>query len=374
MEEQIILRVPPSLEPRLRDLIRGNATVSTSSQSVTATSTSTASANSSSNAVHLIFTDDRFCQLSLDGGATVFEGALVNLPNQIEIHKTFDHLSFFKAADISQMIIIEDPQVTSNNNAPPNAPESSNNPHAKKQQVWPPPFNYPSGLLPPTRDIRARRFERDTVVPKRVVAEVESMLHQIKENQPIHTIKLIEEEVEIEIDDYDQLIPPTPTPAVFPQFSPNLTNPLTNPLTGPLAQMTSPMPVPMEDVHLQPLPADLAGETPPIPTVLSPTESGSASAAFATEPTTAAQGQDMDVVATAESAAAEPAPESEEINHLRTELAELDRRIEEASTTVTKTINLILKRRATEKLTAIQAKRDAKQIQLDDLLASSNTS
>ena len=150
MEEQILLRVPPEIAARLHRLIE-EGKASSSSSSPTSTSSISLTLNPSRRGV-----------LHLDKSS--YDGTLVDLPCIIETQKTFDNIAYYKSADIAQMLILHPLPTTTTTPAPvPGAPPA---PLADKaKDAGPPPIRYPSGLLPPTRDIRPKRYERDTVIP-----------------------------------------------------------------------------------------------------------------------------------------------------------------------------------------------------------------
>ena len=202
MEEQILLRVPPEIAQRLTRLIdEGKSTAGPSSSS---------SSSSNQSPISLTFTSNTAVTLQCDKQS--LDGTVVELPCVIETLKTWDNIAYYKTADIAQMIILHAAQQPATNptaasTAQPAAAASSTQPAAAdkaKEAVAAPPIKYPSGLLPPTRDIRPKRFERDTLIQPRIVSDVETMLMYIRDETPVHTFRLIEEEVEIEVDDDDE--------------------------------------------------------------------------------------------------------------------------------------------------------------------------
>ena len=202
MEEQILLRVPPEIAQRLNRLIdEGKSSSTPASNSVSTTNQSP---------ISLTFTSNTSVTLQCDKQS--LDGTVVELPCVIETLKTFDNIAYYKTADIAQMIILHAAQQPANNPPASNTAQqpnaaSSSQPAAAdkaKEAMPPPPIKYPSGLLPPTRDIRPKRFERDTLIQPRIVSEVETMLMYIRDETPVHTFRLIEEEVEIEVDDEDE--------------------------------------------------------------------------------------------------------------------------------------------------------------------------
>lgn len=75
-----------------------------------------------------------------------YAAKLVDLPNIIEAQKTFDNRHLFKIADISQMLIVENPV----------ADEASitEKPLKIDEYIW------PHGITPPMKHVRKRRFRK----------------------------------------------------------------------------------------------------------------------------------------------------------------------------------------------------------------------
>lgn len=102
-------------------------------------------------------------------GAT-YPARLVNLPCPVELHKTFDHASYTKSADIAQMLIVyEDSMALDEADAYP------------KTEGFP--SYYHSGLTPPMKRVVERKFalrEHAAVPPPRnEVIDVENELHDL---------------------------------------------------------------------------------------------------------------------------------------------------------------------------------------------------
>lgn len=112
----------------------------------------------------------------------------VDLPCHIELNKTFDNIHYFKAGEIGQIII---PQHTPHN---VDGTQSSSTQSSMAQKE----YKSPSGLTPPTRDIRPRRFERNTIVAPNVVREVEKMLTTMTDEKTSDEFEMIEVEEEVE--------------------------------------------------------------------------------------------------------------------------------------------------------------------------------
>jgi transcription initiation factor TFIID subunit 7 len=157
MEEQMVLRVPPQMADHIRKMIK---------------------------AKH--FNED--IEFEFDGrdegrhahfhmGSKTYNAYLLDLPCILESHKTLDKTAYYKSADIGQMLLVQDP----NEEAQP-----------------PPSFKLSSGITPPTRDIRRRKWRKPRVDP----AEMSEI-----ENEVLRLLKPAENE-NIEIlnpDDYEDL-------------------------------------------------------------------------------------------------------------------------------------------------------------------------
>ncbi|KAK1939719.1 TAFII55 protein conserved region containing protein [Babesia divergens] len=84
-------------------------------------------------------------------------GILVELPCHIEAHKTLDCDLLFKAADISQMMLVQErkeAEVTIEN---------------MRQNLW----EWPDGITPPTKNIRKRKFKNFDLYSNEDVKEAE---------------------------------------------------------------------------------------------------------------------------------------------------------------------------------------------------------
>uniref|UniRef100_A0A0E0PL30 TAFII55 protein conserved region domain-containing protein n=2 Tax=Oryza TaxID=4527 RepID=A0A0E0PL30_ORYRU len=124
MEEQFILRVPPSVAERIERLMNESAAASSSS-------------NPEDASLDLSFSEDGRNGTFMIGNES-FPASLLDLPTVVESYKTYDDSVLIKTADIGQMIMVreeEDP-----------APEG---------------VEYKHGLTPPMRDARRRRFRRE---------------------------------------------------------------------------------------------------------------------------------------------------------------------------------------------------------------------
>ncbi|XP_042966011.1 transcription initiation factor TFIID subunit 7-like isoform X3 [Carya illinoinensis] len=121
MEEQFILRVPPSIAERL-DLLLSESENASSSED---------------KSLDLTFSED-----GRSGTFVIandhFPASLLDLPSVVESYKTYDDSVLIKTADIGQMIMVRE--------AGDPAPDM---------------VEYRHGLTPPMRDARKRRFRRE---------------------------------------------------------------------------------------------------------------------------------------------------------------------------------------------------------------------
>ncbi|XP_021646591.2 transcription initiation factor TFIID subunit 7 [Hevea brasiliensis] len=137
MEEQFILRVPPSVAERLDRLLSEN-TPSDEDQSL-----------------DLSFSEDGRSSTFVIGNDH-FPASLLELPCVVESYKTYDDCALVKTADIGQMIMVRE--------AGDIAPEIVESRH---------------GLNPPMRDARKRRFRREPDLNPELVQRVEKDLLNI---------------------------------------------------------------------------------------------------------------------------------------------------------------------------------------------------
>lgn len=161
MEEQFVLRVPPSVAERLDRLLGENAS-----------------------------TDDKSLDLSFgeDGrtgtfvvGNDRFPASLLDLPCVVESFKTYDDSVLIKTADIGQMIMVRD-----SSDAAPDTVE------------------YKHGLTPPMRDARKRRFRREPDLNPELVRRVEEDLLNISAGGPADNIDVEAAEQEKDGDGSDR--------------------------------------------------------------------------------------------------------------------------------------------------------------------------
>lgn len=137
MEEQFILRVPPSVAERIDRLLSENPS------------------SSEDKSLDLSFSEDgRNGTFSI--GSDQFPAALLDLPGIVESYKTYDDNVLIKTADIGQIIMVRD--------GDDNAPDG---------------VEYRHGLTPPMRDARRRRFRREPDLNPELVQRVEKDLVNI---------------------------------------------------------------------------------------------------------------------------------------------------------------------------------------------------
>uniref|UniRef100_A0A251VQ38 Putative TAFII55 protein, conserved region n=1 Tax=Helianthus annuus TaxID=4232 RepID=A0A251VQ38_HELAN len=117
MEEQFILRVPPSVAERIDRLLDENA--------------------SDDKSLDLSFSDDGRNGTFVIGDDH-FPASLLDLPGIVESYKTYDDSVLIKTADVGQIIMVRD-----------------------EGDPAPDVVEYRHGLTPPMRDARRRRFRRE---------------------------------------------------------------------------------------------------------------------------------------------------------------------------------------------------------------------
>ncbi|XP_058096756.1 transcription initiation factor TFIID subunit 7 [Magnolia sinica] len=137
MEEQFILRVPPSVAERIERLLNENPS------------------SSEDNSLDLSFSEDGRSGTFVIGNDH-FPASLLDLPGIVESCKTYDDNVLIKTTDIGQIIMVRE-EVDS-------APEGVESRH---------------GLTPPMRDARRRRFRREPDLNPELVQRVEKDLVNI---------------------------------------------------------------------------------------------------------------------------------------------------------------------------------------------------
>ncbi|ONK59493.1 uncharacterized protein A4U43_C08F7000 [Asparagus officinalis] len=149
MEEQFILRVPPSVSERIERLFNENA-----------------SSSSEDASLDLSFEEDGRTGTFLIGNER-FPAALLDLPCVVESYKTYDDNVLIKTADVGQMIMIRE--------------EGDPSPEE---------VEYRHGLTPPMRDARRRRFRREPNLNPELVQRVERDLLNIMSGGTVENILL----------------------------------------------------------------------------------------------------------------------------------------------------------------------------------------
>lgn len=90
-------------------------------------------------------------------GDTTFSAKLVNLPCATESWKTLDRKSFWKTADVAQMLLCKEEE--DSNESSSEEEETKNLDPFKKQQTMKK-FLYPHGITPPLKNVRKKRFRK----------------------------------------------------------------------------------------------------------------------------------------------------------------------------------------------------------------------
>ncbi|KAI0236091.1 hypothetical protein L0F63_004446 [Massospora cicadina] len=137
VEEHVVLRAPPSLADEIREMTRDKEQIQD---------------------ISLTFTDPRTGTFKLKEREVGMK--LVDLPTIIESQKIFINKSMIKVADVSQMLVLDDPQNQ------PSRPFKSHDTVA-----------WPDGLTPPLKDVRRRRFRKR--ISKQIIEIVENELERL---------------------------------------------------------------------------------------------------------------------------------------------------------------------------------------------------
>ncbi|XP_048425890.1 transcription initiation factor TFIID subunit 7-like isoform X1 [Pyrus x bretschneideri] len=159
MEEQFVLRVPPSVAERLDRLLGENASTDDKSLDLSFE----VSPNVSLVSLKYLPEDGRTGTFVI--GNDRFPASLFDLPCVVESFKTYDDSVLIKTADIGQMIMVRDPSDP--------APDT---------------VEYRHGLTPPMRDARKRRFRREPDLNPEIVRRVEEDLLNISTSGPADNI------------------------------------------------------------------------------------------------------------------------------------------------------------------------------------------
>lgn len=160
----------PSLEARLRDKME-------EAEKIASAQLGTNNPADFLTKESLFDLDGIFCEPSHDGSTrwnfhcdgAQYPARLVNLPCPVELHKTHDHVMYFKSCDIAQLVVVYEDEMAME--------EAENMPQYKSEDF---PSYYHSGLTPPLKRVVERRFEKrdHTPVPppRTEVAEIEEEL------------------------------------------------------------------------------------------------------------------------------------------------------------------------------------------------------
>ncbi|KZV16594.1 transcription initiation factor TFIID subunit 7 [Dorcoceras hygrometricum] len=153
MEEQFILRVPPSVAERIERLLNDPAS------------------SSEDKSMDLSFSEDGRSGTFIIGNDH-FSTSLLDLPTVVESYKTYDDNVLIKTADIGQTAV----QIIMVREDSENVPES---------------VEYRHGLTPPMRDARRRRFRREPDLNPEVVRRVEKDLQNIMAGGTVENIDIL---------------------------------------------------------------------------------------------------------------------------------------------------------------------------------------
>ncbi|WRX33443.1 TAFII55 protein [Theobroma cacao] len=149
MEEQFILRVPPSIAEHIDRLLSENAS------------------SSEDKSLDLVFSEDGRTGTFVIGNDR-FPASLLDLPSVVESYKTYDDSALVKTADVGQMIMVREP-----GDASPDVVE------------------YRHGLTPPMRDARKRRFRREPDLNPELVQRVEKDLVNIMSGGTVESLDIL---------------------------------------------------------------------------------------------------------------------------------------------------------------------------------------
>jgi len=146
LEEQMILRLPPQVAEQVRKMLRTKQLT---------------------EEIEFEFEEDQR-NAKFRVGRKKYDAYVVDLPCVVESHKTLDKTSYYKSADIGQMLVVQDP---------------------KDPQPPPPDFNSPNGVTTATRDIQRRKWRKppDPARLKEIENEVNRLLKPA-ENESIEIL------------------------------------------------------------------------------------------------------------------------------------------------------------------------------------------
>jgi len=178
LENQFILRIPQEPASALREAIRSGASNLKERLFIQLEPDKT------SNPQHL-----RRGHVQFDGWN--FTCRLMDLPTIIESHKTIDNKTFYKTADICQLVICKEEEDFDDEESPL---KKKKDPHKVDKK-----YLYPHGICPPLKNCRKRRF-RKTLKKKYVEApeiekEVKRLLRHDNEAHKVKWEVITEEEL-----------------------------------------------------------------------------------------------------------------------------------------------------------------------------------
>ncbi|EDV42803.1 uncharacterized protein Dana_GF18179 [Drosophila ananassae] len=178
LESQFIMRVPKELAENVHDAIN--------------------SGNIKDRLTIQLDQDLRYGEVRLDD--QLLYAKLVDLPTVVESYKTIDNKSFYKSADICQLLICkEEPEDETEKESPNKNKKKDPNKVDKK-------YLFPHGITPPCKNVRKRRF-RKTLKKKNVEApEIEKEVkHLLRiDNEAVRVDYEIINEEEKPVDDLEQ--------------------------------------------------------------------------------------------------------------------------------------------------------------------------
>ncbi|KAJ7965278.1 Transcription initiation factor TFIID subunit 7 [Quillaja saponaria] len=179
MDEQFILRVPPSVAERIDRLLDENPS------------------SSEDKSLDLSFSEDGRSGTFVIGNDH-FSASLLDLPCVVESYKSYDDSCLIKTADIGQMIMVRE--------AGDAAPDV---------------IEYRHGLTPPMRDARKRKFRREPDLNPELVSRVEKDLLKIMAGGTSENVNLeaAEQDDEGQGSARNASKKPAPTPSAKPDVT-----------------------------------------------------------------------------------------------------------------------------------------------------------
>ncbi|KAJ9174297.1 hypothetical protein P3X46_017334 [Hevea brasiliensis] len=184
MEEQFILRVPPSIAERLDRLLSESAS------------------SSEDQSLDLSFSEDGRSGTFVIGNDH-FPASLLDLPCVVESYKTYDDCALVKTADVGQMIMVRE-----------------------AGDIAPDVVEYRHGLTPPMRDARKRRFRREPDLNPELVQRVEKDLLNIMAGGTVENadVEVNEQEEDVEQNARKASKKTSPAPAAKPDVQEAVAN------------------------------------------------------------------------------------------------------------------------------------------------------